>query len=340
MSFRLSKGAATRIADTVRKVDSLPDNITSHDFAPSSATDQDTFCYAFVVDATGPVIASGSEYDLTKPVLCNRVVEVGHGSTLRLDTSGFDSIDIDIDVGESGTITVNSTSDTNETLTAKLEGAGAVGAQGRIHGKFIYISTPSDTNISPQPNLAVLSRGSEWVLDEPEEFFLSKVPSKDLQPGDLVEIHFSQSQGGVIVPQEVTTVEDDCCTNRVINNTDLQLDIPTYQGGEATGNTRTINTTSTWVAELKRDLTVEIDGGFVRLVAGDYAMTWVPASESWARPLDTELIFMTTSGVVIGTDLTATQNVAVNAAYLEMETDDGTGNVSLSLVVDATVTTV
>lgn len=339
MTYKISKTAGDKIAAFINTVDNQPTPYGT-DTTPSYSGQSDTFCYAFVVDATGPVVASGSEYNLTEPVKCRRVVEDLSRQVIRIDTTGFDSIDIGIEFDGTEVDTVNPSSDTSATLTRKLIAMGATASEGLVAGKYIYISKGTVGTVTLAPNLATVASCSEWILEEEEDFFLSKVPSTDLQPGDLVEVHFSQTQGGVIVAPEVTVVADDCCTNRVVNNTNLQLDIPTYQGGTATGNTRTINTTTTWVAELKRDLTVEIQGGFARLIAGDYAMDWVGASDSWACTIDSELVFMTTSGVVLGTDLTQGQNATVNSAYLEMDPDDGAGNVSLSLVIDATITTI
>lgn len=334
----LSNQDISRVSQAVRRLENNPQQFGQGEVERGSSY-SDTFCYAFVVDATGPVISSGSEYDLTQPVKCRRVVDQPRRQVIKIDATAFDSIDIGIEMNGTLAATVNPSSDTSDTLTEKLVAMGATDSEGLVAGKYIYISTGSVGSVTLAPNLATVAACNEWILDEEEDFFLYKIPSTDLQPGDLVEVHFSQTQGGVIVAPEVTVVEDDCCTNHVVNSTDLQIDIPTYQGGTATGNNRTINTTSTWVAELKRDLTVEITNGFARLIAGDYVMNWTAASDSWACTIDSELVFMTTSGVVLGTDLTQGQNVAVNSAYLEMEPDDGAGNVSLSLVIDATITT-
>lgn len=334
-----------RVGDAVRRSESNPDiyGMGVVDAAVTSATD--TFCYAYVVDATGPAInsdTSNDDYDLTKPVLCRRIVDDRKRSVLKVDASAYESVNIDLVVNDTLVDSFNPHVDTNSTLTDKLVAAGLTGAEGLIIGKYVYISVGDNTGLTlgDPPSNVVVSRCSEWVLAEEESFFLTKTPDEDLQPGDLVQVHFSQSQGGVIVLPDVTpAAAAPCCDIYVINSTDLQITIPEYINGVATGGNRVLNSTRVWTAELNRDLTYSIGGGFAKVLKGDYHLSWSAVSEVWARDVAGDLVFLDDSGRIITTDASTLPYVTINSATMVLSPDDGAGNLALDIQVDAVVTT-
>jgi len=286
-------------------------------------------------------VTSGTEYDLTKPITCRRIVEApSRGAVLKLDIGTQASADIDISFDGGAAGSFNTLSDDSAFLTELLVGLGATDSDGIIIGKHVFIS-PSTLGVLDvtAPANVVKSTCNEWVLSEEEGFYLSDVPEVDLVIGDLVKVHFSMSQGGVIVPDQTAVTVEECCTQTVINSSDLQITIPTYVSGVATGGSRVLNTTRTWILELKRDVTYTIVGGFAMVAKGKYPMVWSSVTSTWGRNAADDLVFFDQDGRVIFSNTNIAPYVTVNSATMSMTPDDGAGNVAVNVTVDATVTT-
>ena len=323
----LSNNVARRIGRAVKQIEANPVQY-GQGHTQMVNTSPEVFCQALVVDPTGPVVLSGSQYDLTNPVVCRRLVEDNSkGLVIRIDATQYDAVEVQVTFDGTTAGTFIAGSDAEAAILGVLAAAGATDVSVEVIGKYIYISESKIGEVDVITSGPVVARCTEWPLGEEENFFLSQIPSTDLTIGDLVNVHFSESLGGLIVPRDAVTESDPCCTNTVVNSTDLQIDIPEYNNGVATGGTRTLNTTKTWVAEIKRDITFSVDGGFARLLSGSYPLIWSAVTETWSRDASGDLIFLDEFGRVV--------EVGVASATLVMAPDDGAGNVALAVNVDA-----